>query len=424
MSVTLAPEDLVYLRMSAQGLTATAQDLAAAEQSSDDAGDMSAGRTAPEGASTGPTGPNDTNAEPTGTSAERIAETARRMLAIQSQDWRAARWALGVRTPGSTVNDVHDAFARGLIVRSWPMRGTIHVVAAEDIGWMQQVTNQRVLAGAPKRREFLGLDDATLDRLVEVSLEALRGQSLSRDELSTIWTEAGIGWRSNWRYHVVWWLCQNGLAVFGPVSDGGEPRLVRVDEWIEHPRKVVGDDALAEFATRYVSARGAVSAKDLAWWSGLTMREAKLALSLAREAGNVIAIGTEVDGRTEMWADPRQLHAITASPQLYKSEWLLLPAFDEHLLGYQDRSAQLDPEHFERIVPGRNGMFLATVVYGGRVVGTWKRGTKTSIGVVATPLPGQKLSTENRDLQARTREWLAFHGRPGADFALATSENA
>ena len=69
--------------------------------------------------------------------AEHIAETARRMLAVQGQDWRSARWALGLRSPGTSVADVHEAFNSGLIVRSWPMRGTIHLLAAEDIGYWQ-----------------------------------------------------------------------------------------------------------------------------------------------------------------------------------------------------------------------------------------------------------------------------------------------
>ena len=77
---------------------------------------------------------------------------------------------------------MHEAFNSGLIVRSWPMRGTIHLLAAEDIGWMQKVTNPRVLSGAAKRREFLGISDETLEKLVEVSVDALRGSAgMDRD---------------------------------------------------------------------------------------------------------------------------------------------------------------------------------------------------------------------------------------------------
>lgn len=359
--------------------------------------------------------------------AERIAETARRMLAVQGQDWRSARWALGLRTPGSHVQDVHGAFNEGLIVRSWPMRGTIHLLASEDIGWMQATTNRRVLAGAPKRREFLGISDQTLDRLVETSIAALSGSTgMDRDELSTAWSEAGIEWQNSWRYHLIWWLCQNGIAVLGPVSETGEPRLVLASEWIRSPRMLSGDEALLELAARYAHARGAVTAQDLAWWSGLGAREAKQGLTQAAEAGRLLACSTERDGKQVMlWCDPVALETEASSSghpsEGASSAWLLLPAFDEHLLGYQDRSAQLDPAHLERIVPGRNGVFLATIVRDGKTVGTWKKGTRKGEGLIGTPMPGSELTSGLDSLQKLANEWAQFHELNELPFTLAES---
>ncbi|WP_336661004.1 winged helix DNA-binding domain-containing protein [Leucobacter sp. USHLN153] len=347
--------------------------------------------------------------------AERIANVARRMLAVQGQDWRSARWALGVRAPGTTISDVEAAFAERRIVRSWPMRGTVHIVSADDIGWMQGATNHRVLAGAPKRRAYLGMSDAVLDRLVETSLAALAAsRGLDRDQLATHWTEAGIEWQSNWRYHVIWWLCQNGLAVFGPVGSSGEPLLVRADEWIMRPRLLEGDAALAELATRYSRARGPVRATDFAWWSGLTVREARHAIALASDAGELVEAralddaGAPVAGASGvLWVDPELLGSGATMAPGEVPEWQLLAAFDEHLLGYSERAPQLDPAHFERIVPGRNGMFLATVVQRGRVVGTWKRRRAAGGGIDVTPLPGEHVET--RGVEPAATEWARFH---------------
>lgn len=381
MTETLRPEDLLPLRMRALGLS-SADDV---EGGGDGTGEAS--------------GP------------ERIAGVARRMLALQGQDWRSSRWALGVRAPGTTMDDVVAAFQEGLIVRSWPMRGTIHVVPAEDIGWIQGVTGSRVLAGAAKRREFLGMSDAALDRLVAVSLEALAGgASLDRDELAAVWTEAGIEWRSNWRYHVIWWLCQNGLAVFGPLGGArpgeSEPRLVLAEGWIRTPRKLEGDEALAALAHRYTAARGPIRVKDLAWWAGLTVRDAKRGLELATEADLLVPLKLEgVPGAAgALWSEPG---ALAGSAPRFDPEWRLLPSFDEHLLGYADREAQLAPEHFERIVPGRNGMFLATVVHDGRAVGTWRRARKGS-GIEITEL--EEHAVDTRALGPQLERWAAFHG--------------
>ncbi|MFV0435690.1 MAG: winged helix DNA-binding domain-containing protein [Leucobacter sp.] len=424
MTDTITSEELLTLRMRALGLDAASRSAAASSEAA---------------------GP------------DRVAAIARRMLALQGQDWRSSRWALGVRDPGVTLADVHEAFNTGKIVRSWPMRGTVHVVAAEDIGWMQRATNHRVLAGAPKRRDFLGMSDADLDRLVEVSLQALGGAGrtgLDRTGLAEAWTEAGIDWKSNWRYHIIWWLCQNGYATFGPVAeDGGEPRLVLASDWIRGSRDLDGDDALVQLATRYAAGRGPVREKDLAWWSGLTIKEVRRGIELATEAELLAPLRLEgargVSGA--LWVDPELLgrglgsaaveptsapHASpvsdagsgsdagtrplapadteSASPD---ADWLLLPAFDEHLLGYTNRDAQLDPAHFERIVPGRNGMFLGTAVVNGRVAGTWKRSTRKSGGVEVTALPG--CFVDAAALTPETARWSCFHGAAPGPVQLA-----
>ena len=346
----------------------------------------------------------------------RIAEVARHMLAMQGQDWLSSRWALGVRAPGTRVADVYAAFDAGLIVRSWPMRGTLHVVAAEDIGWIQALTAERVLRGAAKRREMLGLDDATLDHAVAVSLEALSdGARLTREELAAAWTAAGIAWRSNWRYHIVWWLCQNGLAVFGPVTRGvespdalpGEPLIVSAEGWLPPPRSLAGDEALCELATRYAAARGPVTAKDLAWWSGLTSGASKRGLTLAEATGTLARV--EVDGSPlPHWLAAEALgQPVAPSPSSSGgATWMLLPAFDEHLLGYADRSPQLDAAHFERIVPGRNGVFRATITEDGVTRGTWRRARAHGAEVVASPFPGVPFSREG--VTAALDPWAEF----------------
>lgn len=346
---------------------------------------------------------------------EQVAHMVRHLFALQGQDWQASRWALGVRLPGSRLDDVHEALNRGLIVRSWPMRGTVHLISAEDIGWVQAVTGARLIAGAPKRREYLGITDSSLEMLVEVAIEGLRGgNSLTRDELATLWQEAGIELQNSWRYHLVWWLCQNGHAVLGPVGEEGEPRLVSAPEWIRSPRMLDADESLAELASRYTRARGAVTTKDFCWWTGLGAREAKRAYALAADEGRLVEIQVKSPSdtpgtTTSMWADPGLLDRALQLNQR-ESGWQLLPAFDEHLLGYQDRSPQLDPDHLGRILPGRNGVFQATVVHDGRVVGTWKRGGSGKRELIAAPMPGLSLAEGVEALQQKAADWGRFHG--------------
>ena len=334
--------------------------------------------------------------------AQRAAAEVARLGAIQGQDWAGSQQALAVRIPDLSAADIRGAFEQHLIVRSWPMRGTVHLVPAADIGWMQQVTNKRVVATAPRRREFLGSSDQVLEQLIEVSMQALRGSTgLTREQLAQAWTDAGIAWQGNWRYHLIWWMSQNGLTVFGPFGERGEPLLVRADEWIPTPRWLEDDEALAELAARHIGGRGPASEKDLAWWLGIGVTQARRGIALAADAGRITHTGDSEAG-VKLWARPGLADEAVRDTS---GDWLLLPAFDEHLLGYTERAAHLDPDHFIRIVPGRNGMFQATVVHGGRVVGTWKRAKD---GFTLSPMPGEKLDLTA--LQPAADRLAAFTG--------------
>lgn len=286
------------------------------------------------------------------------------LLALQGQDFGATRYALGIRNPGATLNTINQAFNDGLLVRSWPMRGTVHTVAAEDIGWMQRVTNHRVLKDAPKRRAYLGMSDHVVEHIAELTEAYLRGgKRATRDELSTAWQEGGAELESAWRYHLIWYLCQIGLLTMGPIQ-GKDHLLVLTDEWIQNPRQLEGDDALREFARGFIRGRGPVTIADFAWWAGLTKTEAKRAFALAEP------LMVTVEGEPHYLLNAETLELAQAAPP---REVLLLGAFDEHLLGYTNRQLVLKAEHFAEIVPGRNGVFRPTIVHNGKVIGAWRR---------------------------------------------------
>src|SRR5919107_990273 len=80
--------------------------------------------------------------------------------AVQAQDYLGALWAVGLRTPGATEPIVEQALAEKTIVRTWPMRGTIHFVAAADVRWRLELLAPRVVRRSTSRRAQLGLDEA------------------------------------------------------------------------------------------------------------------------------------------------------------------------------------------------------------------------------------------------------------------------
>jgi len=292
-----------------------------------------------------------------------VASVARWMTAMQAQDFPGACWSLGLRAAGATEATVREALGSGAVVRSWPMRGTLHFVPGEDLGWVLSLTAERTLRGAAARRAALDLDDAQLGRARDTAAAALSGgKRRTREQMMQLFEQAGLSTAGQRGYHLLWHLAHVGLLCFGP-PEGPEQTLVLLDEWVPRPRKPGRDEALAELATRYFSAHGPATLHDFAWWTSLTMKDARLGASAA---GRALA-SLEADGASYLLS-PALLDAPEPAPSA-----LLLPGFDEFMLGYQDRSAALPAEHAQRIVPGNNGMFLPTLVVDGQVVGTWKR---------------------------------------------------
>src|SRR5437868_15483592 len=99
----------------------------------------------------------------TGTTPLSARQVVERFGAVQAQDYGAALWANGQRSPTLTAKDVERAISDREIVRTWPMRGTIHFVPATDVRWMLALTSARENDRVRQLLSRLGHDQATLD---------------------------------------------------------------------------------------------------------------------------------------------------------------------------------------------------------------------------------------------------------------------
>src|SRR4029453_8410474 len=94
---------------------------------------------------------------------------------VQAQDYLGALWAVGLRLRGATEQTIEQALAEKTIVRTWPMRGTIHFVAPADVRWMLELLTPRVVQGSQRRLAQLELDDKIIAASAKVIIKALRG---------------------------------------------------------------------------------------------------------------------------------------------------------------------------------------------------------------------------------------------------------
>jgi hypothetical protein len=343
-----------------------------------------------------------------------VGELVSWLGAVQAQDYPGTLWALGLRMNGATVADIEKAIADRQIVRTWPMRGTLHFVAADDIRWMLELMASRALAGAESRRRQLELDDTTLALCGELITAALQGgKQMSRAELCEVLERGNISTAGQRGYHIVGNLAHKGLLCFGTHA-GKEPTLTLLDEWLPATRKPARDEALAELAKRYFNSHGPATLQDFVWWTGLKVADARAGM----EAVKSDFAQETVEGQT-YWLPPN----VNPPVQKQSSTVYLLPGFDEFLLAYRDRRAVLDPEHAQKVVPGSNGVFMNTIVSDGRVVGLWKRATKKN-NIVVTPSPFETLSpSQIAALTPAAEHYGRFLGLPAqVNFVAETTE--
>ncbi|MEI5582318.1 MULTISPECIES: winged helix DNA-binding domain-containing protein [unclassified Agromyces] len=287
-----------------------------------------------------------------------------RLGALQAQDLGAAKWAIGSRMAHASVEAVDAAIESRRIVRSWPMRGTLHLMPARLLRPVLKITGPRVLASSRARLAQLELDDVDYRLARDAAERLLAGcGSASRDELTATWEAAGIRPEGQRGYHLIAWLARDGVLCCGPV-DGRTQRFALLDEWAPAgDGPTARDETLGELFSAYVTGHGPATIADFAWWAGVTKADAKTGLAAAGDRVEPF------DDEHDRFVAAGSMDGATVRPR----GALALAAFDEYFLGYADRSAVCEPRYADFVIPGGNGIFQPLLVLDGRVVGTWRR---------------------------------------------------
>ncbi|GAA2480118.1 winged helix DNA-binding domain-containing protein [Terrabacter carboxydivorans] len=287
-------------------------------------------------------------------------DVARELGALQAQDYASGAWSLGLRS-GLTLARVEQAVRDREVVRTWPMRGTIHWVPAEDARWMCELLAAPRSTTLATRFAQLGISESDVELSGRLFEEHLRAP-MSRPDVAALLVEHGIDPTGQRSYHLISHHCMSGLLCQGPLI-GKQPSFVLLDSWVPHSRKPSREEALATVAERYVRSHGPVTERDLAGWLLKPLGLAREALALVGDR----LVREEVDGST--WLTHVEARGVPDGPGGVH----LLPQWDEFLLGYKSREVTLPSEHVAKVVPGRNMVFRPTLVVDGEVAGTWRR---------------------------------------------------
>jgi hypothetical protein len=288
--------------------------------------------------------------------------------------------------------DVDTAVAEAAVVRTWLMRGTIHMVAADDLRPFLAVLGPMNLRADRRRREQLGLTDGLCARAMDALPEILGGaRALTRAEIVAELAGYGIAieLRSQQPPHLLAFAANSALICRGPDAARDEPTYVLLDSWLKPEASPPDrDTALACLATRYFAAYAPATTADFAAWSGLSAAEAKAAVALVRDTLEEADRADHADHAEHAnHADhaDRANHADRADhdglllprgvePAPPERPRRLLARFDPYLLGHRSRDLILDPAFAKRVNAG-GGMIAATMLDAGRIVGTWRQGS-------------------------------------------------
>ncbi|HXB43878.1 MAG TPA: winged helix DNA-binding domain-containing protein [Puia sp.] len=283
--------------------------------------------------------------------------------ALQAQDYEMAKWAIGVRL-SKTEKEIEQAINSGEIIRTHILRPTWHFVCAGDLRWMLALTAPHVKAATASARRHYGLDDKTVLRSNNIIQKALTGgKHLTREELMSLLQKKGIDITPLRSIHLMLRAELDAIVCNGP-KRGKQFTYALIDEKVP-PAKALEKDkdkALAELAKRYFTSHGYATLKDFCWWSGLSVANAKMGLQSIRTGLDSV----KIDNQT-LWSGPGFPSEIGNFERT-----VFLPAYDEFMVGYKDRSASLGATN-AKITITSNGIFKPTILINGKVEGIWRR---------------------------------------------------
>jgi Winged helix DNA-binding domain len=322
--------------------------------------------------------------------------------AVQSQDYAAAKWALGLRLQGATDDAIEQAFTDGTILRTHVMRPTWHFVTPADIRWLLALTAPRVKAASAYYYRSLELDDAIFTCSNTALVKALQGgKQLTRPELASALQQAGVAADDLQRFTYIIMRAELDGIICSGARRGKQFTYALLDERAPQTRTLDRDEAQAEFARRYFTSHGPATLQDFVWWSGLTVADAKSALEMAASQ-----LMREVIDRRTYWFSTSSPPAHDLSQTIY-----LLPNFDEYTVAYTDRSAVIDESDMTKF-DDRGNVLNNTIVLNGRVIGTWKRTLKKNMVIVTPHLFSSLNEAETRAFEVAINRYGAFLGIP------------
>lgn len=322
------------------------------------------------------------------------------MGAMQAQDYSMVKWAIGSRLPGSTEKNIDEAIEKGEIIRTHLMRPTWHIVSSDDIYWMLELTAPQIRSITKSRHKQLELTEKLLQKTNKIIRKALEGgKHLTRNELNSLFEKAKITLDNNRSSHIMLRAELDGIVCNGIAKDN-KPTYALLSERVKKLKSYSREESLRKLALNYFSSHGPATLKDFIWWSGLPVKDARMALEMVKSE----FISEIIDNETYWINNSFSLSNIT------KGQTLLLPAYDEFIISYKDRAASLPFQEQSKAV-SNNGIFRPIIVVNGQVTGIWKRKLNNEKVIIDTRLFHANKKSAKQLIEKQAIEFGRFLGK-------------
>lgn len=298
---------------------------------------------------------------------------ASRLCGVHAQVASSAEMALGIRCPPVTRDTVRRAlWETRTLVKIWAMRGTLHLLPAEELPmWVSALrARQQARRYTPAWVEYHGTTPDEAGEVTAAVGEVLPGRCLTREELASLVAER-LGAphleekiRSGWGA-LLKPAAYTGLLCFGP-DRGRNVTFVSPRSWLGTDwNEPDPDTALAEVLRRFLDAYGPATSDDFARWWGTEPRPARQLLQY--HAGRLAPV--DLDG-AEAWLTPQGAQAMRGAGRPRGVR--LLPGFDPYVVAPHGHRRHLIPEGCLPRVSRTSGWISPVLLVDGRIAGVWR----------------------------------------------------
>ena len=290
------------------------------------------------------------------------AEVVSHFGAMQAQEYRMMRWAVEMRTRKPSARVFKEAFDSGRIIRLHLMRGTWQLVTSEDYWWMIDLCAPKAIAVTKgwMHSNKIDIPDEELIHIREILAQTAADMGcVTKENLVQALAEKDIRMDEHRLSYHIRMAEMSGTLCSGDLLPMKATYALTADK-VKQSGKMDRDEALMLFTRKYFQSHQPATLEDFVWWSGLNISDCRKGIALLGSSIHV----ERYQSRDFYLTDNCRTRGFRGG------KYLLIPPYDEYLLGYKSRDIVLPPEYTHR-AHNNSGIFQPVIAHDGIICGNW-----------------------------------------------------